>query len=177
LAPLIKILSDWAVIFLITFIPLYGYLRGVKVYETFVEGAQEGFWVAIKILPYLVAIFLAMSIFRSSGAIDLTTRALSPVIDALAIPVDVVPLMMVRPLSGSGSFGLMTDIINHWGPDSFVGRLASTMQGSTDTTFYVITVYFGSVGIKKVRYSLAVGLIADAAGMLAALYVTRLIFG
>lgn len=177
MAPLIKILSDWAVIFLITFIPLYGYLRGIKVYETFVEGAQEGFWVAVKILPYLVAIFLAMSIFRSSGAIDLATRVFSPFLGALGIPADLVPLMIVRPLSGSGSFGLMTNLIHHWGPDSYVGRLASIMQGSTETTFYVITVYFGSVGIKKVRYSLAVGLIAEAAGMLAALYVTRLFFG
>jgi spore maturation protein B len=147
------------------------------VYETFVEGAKDGFGTAIKIIPHLVGMMVAVTVFRASGALDFILGLLSPLLSLLHIPPDIVPLALIRPISGAGALAIMTDIIEQFGPDSFLGRLASTMQGSTDTTLYVLTVYFGAVGIRKIRYALKVGLWADFAGVIASIFIVSLIFG
>lgn len=168
--------SLWAVPGMLALIPLWGAIRKVKVYDTFIEGAEEGLQVAVKIIPFLVGMMVALSIFRASGAMDLLARAMDPVTSRLGFPTEILPLMIVRPLSGSGALAVTADLLKTHHPDSFVGRLASIMQGSTDTTFYVLTVYFGSVGIRRTRYAAAVGLLADIAGFLAALYVCNWFF-
>lgn len=170
-------LSLWAVPAMLALIPLWGVLRGVKVYEAFIEGAEEGLQVAVKIIPYLIGMLVALSIFRASGAMELLARALTPITSAVGFPSEVIPLMIVRPLSGAGAMGVTADILKTYSPDSYIGRLASIMQGSTDTTFYVLTVYFGAVGVRRVRYSAAVGLGADLVGFLVALYVCDWFFG
>jgi len=160
---------------MLTFFPLYAWLRGVKVYEEFVEGAKEGFQVAIRIIPFLVAIFVAIAMFRESGALDLLARVLSPLTSRIGFPIDALPVALLRPLSGTGSFAAMTEVINR-APDSFASFLVSVLQGSTETTFYVLAVYFGSVGIRRSRYALTVGLLADAVGICAALCISHLMF-
>ncbi|MGI6552784.1 MAG: spore maturation protein [Clostridia bacterium] len=173
---LINTISSWAIPILLLFIPLTAYLRGVKVYEAFVTGAEEGFRTAVKIIPYLVGMLVAISVFRASGAMDLFIQLINPVMALFHAPAEILPLAIMRPLSGGGALGLATEIISTYGPDSYLGRLASTMQGSTDTTFYVLTVYFGSVGISKYRYALALGLIADVTSLAAAIFVCNLVF-
>ena len=157
-------------------IPAAAFFRGVNVYEAFVEGAEEGFTTAVRIIPYLVAMLVAIGVFRSSGALEIMVDLVRPVTNCLGIPGEVLPLAVMRPLSGGGALGITADLIKSFGPDSFTGRLASTMQGSTDTTFYVATVYFGSVGIMKYRHSIAVGLIADITGFLASVFICGLLF-
>jgi spore maturation protein B len=163
-------LSLWAVPAMLALIPLWGAIRGVKVYDAFVEEAEEGLQIAVKIIPFLIGMLMALSIFRASGAMELLARAVTPLTSAMGFPPEVLPLMIVRPLSGAGALGVTADLLKSHSPDSYVGRLASIMQGSTDTTFYVLTVYFGAVGIRKVRYSAAVGIAADIVGFLAALW-------
>lgn len=159
-------------------IPLYGLLvKKVKVYESFVEGAKDGFTIAVRIIPYLVAILVAIGMFRASGALDLIIGLLAPVLNALGFPPENLPLALMRPLSGSGSLGLLTDLVNQHGPDSLIARIGATMYGSTETTFYVLAVYFGSVGIKRSRHAIAAGLFADLVGVIAAVYICRMIFG
>ena len=171
----IQTLSQWAIPLLLLLIPTIGLIRGVKVYETFVSGAEEGFQTAIKIIPFLVGMLVAINVFRVSGAFAVLAKIISPITTLLRIPPDVIPLGVMRPLSGSGALGLATEIINTYGPDSFLGNLASTMQGSTDTTFYVLTIYFGSVGIKKYRHALWVGLSADITTFLASVVICNLL--
>ncbi len=155
----------------------WGFVRKVKVYEVFVEGAKEGFTTAVRIIPYLVAMLAAIGIFRASGALELLTAALAPVTALIGMPPETLPMALMRPLSGSGSLGVMTELMKVHGPDSLIGVMASTMYGSSETTFYVLAVYFGAVGIKNTRHAVPVGLIADAAGMLAAVWVVNLLFG
>ncbi|MGO4888253.1 spore maturation protein [Anaerobacillus sp. MEB173] len=173
----ITIISLWLIPFLIGFILLYGTYKKVPTYETFVEGAKEGFGMAISIIPYLVGMLVAISVFRASGAMDFFIELLKPVLQLVGIPTEIVPLALIRPISGTGALGMTSDLIATYGPDSFIGRLASTMQGSTDTTFYVLTVYFGAVGIKKMGDALKVGLLADVVGIVAAIVVCTLVFG
>jgi spore maturation protein B len=176
-AGLVQTLSDWAIPVLAGGIVLVALLRRVKLYEAFVQGAKEGFTVGVRIIPYLVAILCAIAFFRASGAMDLLTMLLSPLTNLLGMPAEALPMALVRPLSGSGALGVMSEIISTHGPDSFIGRVASTMMGSTETTFYVLAVYFGSVGISKVRHALWAGLIADVAGLLSAVWICRWAFG
>ncbi len=154
----------------------YGFAKKVKVYESFVEGAKGGFEVAIKIIPFLVAILVAIGMFRASGAMDALTRLIAPLTNLIGMPAEALPVALMRPLSGSGTLGLVSEIMKTHGPDSFLGRLVSTMYGSTETTFYVLAVYFGSVGIKKTRHAVPAGLLADAAGLLGALLICKLVF-
>ena len=154
----------------------WGFAKKVKVYEVFVEGAKDGFNTAVRIIPYLVAMLFAVGIFRASGAMDLMTSVLSPVTNLIGMPSETLPMALLRPLSGSGSLGLMTELMKVHGPDSFIGVLVSTMYGSTETTFYVLAVYFGSANIKNGRHALPAGLIADLFGMLGAVFVCRLLF-
>lgn len=169
-------LSRWVVPALLVFIPLYAYFRGVKVFECFVQGAAEGFQIAVKIIPYLVAMMVAVSVFRQGGVLELISSLGGPLFSWLRIPPEIIPLALMRPLSGGGALGITADLINSYGPDSLIGRLASTMQGSSDTTFFVLAVYFGSVGVKKYRYSLFVGLLADLTTFLASVYIVNRIF-
>jgi spore maturation protein SpmB len=171
------VVSYWMIPVLIAGLVLFGWARGVKVYESFVEGAKEGFQVALRIIPYLVAILVAVAMFRASGCLDLFVAAAAPVTSAIGLPAEAVPMAVLRPLSGSGAFGVMSEILTTRGPDSYLGYLVSTMQGSTDTTFYILAVYFGAVGIKKTRHAVPAGLLADAAGIAAAVFICHLVWG
>jgi spore maturation protein B len=168
--------AAWAIPVILLVIPLFGYLRRISVYEVFVEGAAEGFQTAIRIMPFLIAMMVAINVFKASGAMDMIAVSLKPFLVLLNVPAELVPLAVMRPLSGTGALGLTTDILHTYGPDSLAGRTASTVLASTDTTLYILTVYFGSVGIKKVRYAVAVGLIGDLVGFLAAVYFCGVVF-
>ncbi|MBI2874858.1 MAG: spore maturation protein [Firmicutes bacterium] len=174
---LVQSVSRWILPVLIVFVPVFAAARGVRVFEAFVEGAGEGFEVAVKILPYMVAMLVAVTLFQDSGAMDMLLRGVAPIFKALGIPSEILPMALVRPLSGSGSLAISASLMEAYGPDSLIGRMASTIQGSTDTTFFIITVYFGSVGVRDARYSLPVGLIADLAGFIAAVWITQAVFG
>jgi len=169
-------ISKLSIPFLLSFFPLYATLRGVKVYEEFVDGAKEGFDVAIRIIPYLVAILVAIGMFRAAGGIDLLSKALGPALGAIGFAPDLLPLALMRPLSGSGALGIFTELVKSAGPDSLIARTAGTIYGSTETTFYVLAVYFGSVGIKKTRYALLAGLTADFVGVVASIVICRWVF-
>ncbi|WP_078553199.1 spore maturation protein [Bacillus alkalicellulosilyticus] len=173
----ITIISIWIIPMLIGFILLYGTYKRVPTYETFVEGAKEGFSMAISIIPYLVGMMVGIAVFRASGAMDFLIELMKPSLLAIGVPSEIVPLALIRPISGTGALGMTSDLIATYGPDSFIGRLASTMQGSTDTTLYVLTVYFGAVGIKKMGDALKVGLLADIVGIIAAIVIVTLVFG
>jgi len=169
-------LSGWLIPMLIAFFLIFGYLRGVKVYETITEGAKEGFTTAVRIIPFMVAIFVAIGMFRASGAMDLLILWLSPVTELVGMPAEALAMALMRPLSGSGAFGIMSEMVSQ-APDSFLAFLVSTMQGSTETTFYVLAVYFGSVGIKRTRHALPAALCADAAGIAASVFICNAWFG
>ncbi len=171
---IIEYISNLAIPVAIIIILLFGYKKKLKLYEVFTEGAKEGFNIAVRIIPYLVAIFFAISFFRFSGAMDIFKAIINPVTDLIRMPGDVVPLALMRPLSGGGALGITSELITTFGPDSLEGFMASIMQGSTDTTFYIIAVYFGSVGIKNARHAVGGGLIADLAGILMAVFVANL---
>jgi spore maturation protein B len=157
--------------------PLYGLYKRVPVYEAFVDGAREGFQVAVRIIPYLVAILFAIGMFRASGAMDFLASALQPLLSVVGFPAEVLPMAIIRPLTGSGSAGLVADMIQQYGEDSIFVKMAAVMFGSTETTFYVIAVYFGAVNIKKTRHAVPAGLTADIAAMLIAVWTVRLLFG
>jgi spore maturation protein B len=162
--------------FLLSFFPLYAALRRVKVYEEFVEGAKDGFKTSVMIIPYLVAILVAIGMFRAAGGIEMITAVTKPLLDAIHFPVELMPLCLVRPLSGSGSQGLFADLVKEFGPDSMLARMGGTIFGSTETTFYVIAVYFGAVSVKRTRHAVPAGLIADGVGMIASVIVCRMMF-
>jgi len=173
---IIQSISLVAIPFLIGFFPLYAALQGVSVYEEFVEGAKEGIQVALRIFPYLVAILVAVGIFRAAGGIDILSRLLAPLLDLIGLPSQVLPMVLVRPMSGSAATGLFAEIVKACGPDSYPALLAGTILGGTETTLYVLAVYFGSVAIRRGRHALAAGLLADAAGVAASLVICRLVF-
>lgn len=170
-------LSLMAVPALLLFFPLYAALRRVKVYEEFVEGAKEGFGVATRIVPFLVAILVAIGMFRGAGGIEAMKSLLAPLLVPLGFPPELMPMALVRPLSGSASLAMFTELVQTTGPDSLVSRIAGTVYGSTETTFYVIAVYFGAVGVRRPRHALAAGLFADFVGIVASVAVCRLMFG
>jgi spore maturation protein B len=174
---ILETLSIVAIPVIIAAFVAYAAKKKVPVYESFVIGAKGGFDIAIKIIPYLVAMLVAIGIFRASGAMDVLVGLLSPLGRLIGMPPEVIPMALLRPLSGSGSLGLMSDIMKQYGPDSFIGILVSTMYGSSETTFYVIAVYFGAVNIYRTRHAVAAGLVADVVGMLGALFICRLLFG
>jgi spore maturation protein B len=174
---LLDTLSAWAVPLLLAGIPLYALTRKVNVYAAFLEGAKGGFETGIRVVPPLVAVLVALGMLRASGALDAAAHALAPLLDPLGIPASVLPLVVVRPLSGGAALGVVGDVLRSEGPDSYAGRLASVMCGSTETTFYVLAVYFGAAGITRYRHALPAALLADLAGMTAAVVVVRLLFG
>lgn len=156
-----------------------GFIRKLNVYDDFIEGAKEGFNVAIRIIPYLIAILVAIGVFRASGAMDYLKTGIEYLIAAIGFDtsfVEAIPVALMKPLSGTGARGLMVDVMTAHGADSFVGRIASVIQGSTDTTFYVIALYFGSVGVRKTRHAITCGLIADIVGIIAAISIGYIFF-
>ncbi len=173
---IMSIISIWALPAIILLILTMGLIKKVPIYEVFTDGAKDGFKVAINIIPYLVAIIVAISMFRASGILETIQLLFSGFLNKLNIPADVLPLMIVRPLSGSAALGVFSDIANTLGPDSYATKLAAIMVGSSETTFYVLAVYFGAVGISKIRYALIVGLLADFIGIAAAICVCKWMF-
>ncbi|MBR4490603.1 spore maturation protein [bacterium] len=163
----VKAVSDWLVPMIVAAILIFGYLKNVKIYETLASGAKEGFNTAVRIIPFMVAIFAAVGMFKASGAMDIMIRALDPVTSLVGMPAEALPMALMRPLSGSGAFGIMSQIVGSE-PDSFLSFLVSVMQGSTETTFYVLALYFGAVSIKNSRHALPAALCADFAGIMAA---------
>lgn len=174
-----KAIAPWIVPGLMLALLGFGWFRKVPVYEAFVEGAKDGFKVALRIIPYLVAILVAVGMFRASGAMDMIVQPLGAITGLVGLPAEALPMALLRPLSGSGAYGIMASIIQDpaVGPDSYVGYLVSTIQGSTETTFYVLAVYFGAVGIRRLRHTLAAALMADAAGVAAAVFIVQMLYG
>ena len=172
----IEVVSKLAIPLLILIFIGYGAIKRVKVYESFVEGAKDGFNIAVKIIPYLVAMLIAIGIFRAGGAMEWLIYILKPITNLIGMPAEALPMALMRPLSGSGSLGIMSENLAVYGPDSFIGILVSTLYGSTETTFYVLALYFGAVNVKNTRHALPVGLIADIAGILGALFIVKLLF-
>ena len=173
----IEIASAFVLPAMIVGFPLYGLLKKVPVYEEFVEGAKDGFKVAVTIIPYLVAILFAIGMFRASGAMEFMIEGLRPLLSWFGVPPEVLPMMIMRPLTGSGSAAIVLDMIAQFGEDSILVKMAATMFGSTETTFYVIAVYFGAFNVRKTRHAVPAGLIADAVAMIAAVFVVRWLFG
>jgi spore maturation protein B len=169
-------ISLWAVPVLLVAIPLVGIIRGVKVYDEFIVGAKEGFDVAVKIIPFLVGILVAIGMFRGSGAMDLLMAALRPIVVRTGFPAELVPLAILRSLTGSGSLAFTTDLVKTHGPDSLIGRMAATLYGSSETTFYVLAVYFGAVGIRRTRHAVPAALVGDVVAAIAAVAVCGWMF-
>jgi len=169
--------SRWSIPLIFALVLLWGLRRRVDVYSVFLEGARDGLDLSLRILPYVVSIFAALGIFRDSGALGLLARGLEPLLRRVGVPAEVLPLMLIRPLSGGGALGITLNLLRQHGPDSYIGRLASVLQGSTDTTFYILSVYFGAVGVRRMRHALAVGLIADLFGFVLAVIFVQLAFG
>ncbi len=169
-------ISLWAIPVMLVGIPLVGIIRRIKVYDVFVEGAKEGFDVAVKIIPFLVGILVAIGMFRGSGAMDLLTAGLRPLMAATGFPAELMPLAILRTLTGSGSLAFTTDLIKTHGPDSMMGRMAATMYGSSETTFYVLAVYFGAVSVKRTRHAVPAALIGDVVAAIATVAVCMWMF-
>jgi spore maturation protein B len=169
-------ISLWAIPVLLVFIPLVGIIRGVKVYDVFIEGAREGFDVAVKIIPFLVGILVAIGMFRGSGAMDLLMAGLRPLSTSTGFPAELIPLAILRSLTGSGSLAYATDLIKTHGPDSPIAHMASTLYGSSETTFYVLAVYFGAVGVRRTRHAVPAALIGDIVAAAAAVAVWSWLF-
>lgn len=173
-----RTISPWIIPGLMIGFLTFGVVRRVRIYEVFVEGAKEGFQVAVKIIPYLVAILVAVAMFRASGALQALVHLIGPITGPLGLPAEALPMALLRPLSGSGAYGILASVINdpHIGPDSYTGYLVSTLQGSTETTFYVLAVYFGAIQIRRMRHALAAALTADLAGVIAAVVACLVLF-
>ena len=171
------ITSAWMLPMVVAVLVMYGWTRGVRVYDSLVTGARQGFEVAVRIIPYLVAILVVVGMFRASGGIDLITAALSPLTALIGLPAEALPMAILRPLTGSGAYAVMAEIMTAEGPDSVVGYMVSTFQGSTETTFYTLAVYYGAVGIRRTRHTVPACLLADTAGILGAVFIVNLMFG
>ena len=169
-------LSPLAIPFLLTFFPLYAAGKRIPVYTEFIEGAKEGFTITIRILPYLVGMLVAIAVFRDSGALNLLKDLLSPMLSWFQFPADLLPMVLIRPLSGSGSTAVLTDLVKQLGPDNILSYMAATIYGSAETTFYVVAVYFGSVGVTRTRHAIPAGLLADLVGVIASVLACRLLF-
>ena len=169
-------ISLWIIPCFILIVLLIATWKRIPVYELFVEGGKDGVKMAFSLLPFLVGMIVSISILRSSGALDAFIQLITPFLTFIGIPPEILPLAIVRPISGTAALGMTTELIETYGPDSFIGRLASTMQGSTDTTLYVLTVYFGAVGIKRMGNALKIGLLADIIGIIASIIIVTLVF-
>ena len=159
---------------LILIIVIYGMAKKVKVYECFIEGAKDGLSICLRIFPYLLAMLVAVRVFRDSRALDFITNSLKPIVSLLGIPKEIVPLLLIKPLSGSGAMGVFTETLKQFGVDSYIGLIASVIMGSTETIFYTLTVYYGAVGIKKIRHTLWAAILADITAAIMAVTLVRL---
>ena len=157
-------------------IPLYGAFKKTNVFDVFVDGAKQGFDTSVGLIPYLIAMMVAVGMLRASGFFDLLNNAIAPLLDAIGMPSELLPLALIRPFSGSASTSVMAELIHAHGGDSFIAKTAATMMGSTETTFYVIAVYFGAVSIKRTRHAIPAGLLADLAGVIATVFICRYLF-
>lgn len=173
----ISMVSIWIIPLIIFIILLIATWKKVPTYELFVEGGKEGIDISLSILPFLLGMLVSIAILQSSGALSAFVELFTPILSLVGIPADIVPLAIVKPISGTASLGMMTELTRTYGPDSFLGKLAATMQGSTDTTLYVLTVYFGAIGINKIRYALKVGLLADVFSVIGAIIIVKIFFG
>ncbi len=173
---IIKILSVAIIPAIMSIILIHGYIKGVSLYDAFVEGAKEGFNASLRIMPYLIAIFIAIGIFKRSGALNVLVNIIGPVARVIGVPKEVIPLALMRPISGSGSLAVVKEIISEYGPDSFIGRVASTMMGSAETIFYTMAVYFGVVGIKDSRHTLPAALLSHLASIIASVFICNIVF-
>lgn len=169
-------LSNWMFLAFIVGIPMYAALKKINVFDAFIVGAKQGFETSISIIPYLIAMMVAIGMLRASGFFGLMDQLLAPLMTLIGMPPEVLPLALIRPFSGSASTGVMAELIHQYGGDSLISKTAATMMGSTETTFYVIAVYFGAVGIRKTRHAIPAGLLADLAGILASIFICRLLF-
>ena len=172
-----SLISKIVIPLFVLFIIFYGVKKRVNVYDSFLEGAKEGLILVFHITPTVIAMVFAVNIFLDSNFIDGMLGFLKPIFDFINVPIDILPMALLRPISGTASLAIMNDIFTHFGPDSYIGRLASTLQGCTDTTIYVLALYFGSIKVTKTRYSLPVGLFADLMGIIAAFVITFIFFG
>ncbi|WP_053954868.1 spore maturation protein [Inediibacterium massiliense] len=174
---LLQIISVMMLPMMITIILGHGIIKKIDIYETFVEGAKEGFKTSIRIMPYLIAIFLAIGIFKDSGSLSLFIKIFSPITNALGIPKEVLPLVFMRPVSGSGALGVVSDLLNTYGPDSFIGRVSSTMMGSSETIFYTMAIYFGAIGIKDSRHTLLAAILSHIGAVIASVWICNNMIG
>lgn len=170
-------IGNFVIPIVVLIIIIYAFYKKVKIYDSFIAGAKEGLELAISILPYLVAMLFATDIFLKSGILDNFFSLFDPILKLINVPKEILPMAIVRPISGNASFAVMIDLIKNFGPDSYIGRIASTIQGATDTTIYVLSLYFGSIGIKRIRYSLWVGLLTDLACLIASILLVSFVFG
>jgi spore maturation protein B len=173
----IQVLSTFVILAVIVGFPFYAILKRVPVYEAFVEGAKEGFTLVIRIIPYMVGILFAMAMFRASGAMDFLMEGLRPILKVVAIPPEILPMAITRPLTSAGSVGVLQDMMKAYGSNSLYVKMAAVIFGSSETTFYVIAVYFGSVGVTKVRHAVLAGLIAEGSAILGSIYLVKLMYG
>ncbi len=169
-------LSNWLFLAFVVGIPLYGAIKKINVFDAFIDGAKQGFDTSISLIPYLIAIMVAIGMLRASGFFDLLQSWLAPVLQVIGMPPELLPLALIRPFSGSAATGVMAELIHANGGDSFIAKTAATMMGSTETTFYVIAVYFGAVNIRRTRHAIPAGLLADLSGVIAAVCICRYLF-
>ncbi|KGP62516.1 spore maturation protein [Legionella norrlandica] len=169
-------LSNWMFLIFIVGIPAYAAIKKVNVFDAFIIGAKQGFDISVSLIPYLVAMMVAISMLRASGFFTLMSQLLSPALAMIGMPSELLPLALIRPFSGSASTGIMAELIHKFGGDSLIAKTAATMMGSTETTFYVIAVYFGSVGIRRTRHAIPAGLLADLAGIITSVLICRYLF-
>ena len=174
---MMKLVSELSVPLVVSAILLFGFICGCPVFDLFIEGAKDGIKTAFDIIPALVALMTAVGVFSASGALDVITAALSPFTERLAFPSEIIPLALLRPISGSGSLAIFQDILTRFGPDSFIGRCASVMEGSTETTFYTIAVYYGAVSVKHTRHTVFASLLADLTGFVMSVLCVRMLMG
>lgn len=168
--------SNWMFLAFVVGIPLYGAIKKINVFDAFIEGAKQGFDISISLIPYLIAIMVAVGMLRASGFFDLLQIWLAPGLSAIGMPSELLPLALIRPFSGSAATGVMAELIHQHGGDAFISKTAATMMGSTETTFYVIAVYFGAVNIRRTRHAIPAGLLADLAGVIATVCICRYLF-
>lgn len=173
---ILSLISIGSIPFMITIILFHGYIKGVKIYDTFVEGAKEGFKTSTKIMPYLIAIFIAIGIFKDSGALKLFSNVLRVPGQMIGLPKELIPLAILKPISGSGSLAMVKELISTYGADSFIGRVASTMMGSSETIFYTMALYYGTIEIKNSRHTLICALISHLAGVISAVIICKMVF-
>jgi len=168
--------SNWMFLAFVVGIPVYGALKKVNVFDAFVVGAKQGFETSVNIIPYLIAMIVAIGMLRASGFFELMGTLLTPLLSKLGMPSELLPLALIRPFSGSAATGMMAELIHEHGGNSLIAKMAATMMGSTETTFYVIAVYFGAIGIKRTRHAIPAGLLADLTGIIVSVLICRYLF-